>query len=468
MLFQYVCDGDDIVKFQATIPSKGQKKKKLSKEEEKTDIIKPKPKQPKQPILIHHIVYSAKHDSFIIAASDKILRIIMHKDAIKKLPFPTTEAIKQNKDLFQLHRYKEIYKKASSIRLSPIKDEKDEEFLISADKFGVMIIHYLPSLKIKYNQTGHLSIISDIAFDPMGKYLISADKDFKIRISRFPKIFIIEQFCYGHTAAVTQCIIIDNKNKTNNGMDVEMKNDDDMDVKVGSKYILSGSTDGTIRIWDCPSGKELVTFQFVDAKNNITEDNMCSIECNLESKKDEELIVTEMRYNVKTNVLAVAFNKSSKVYLFEFCFETVKLELLGCLDLMTDSTEFCGLYDLLFDDQGNIMSLVCCKEKGETYMDPNVWLVTKTDGIVSEMKIEQCLDNVVIERIREQAKEISLKQEQCEARPFYLDLLRDWTIDEQIQKNHKEIKEAEANDESIGRLPPNKKRRIETEATRIR
>jgi len=80
------------------------------------------------------------------------------------------------------------------------------------------------------------------------------------------------------------------------------------------------------------------------------------------------------------------------------------------------------------------------------------------------MKIEQCLNDAVIERIREHVKEMSSMQTHCEIRPFYLDLLREWNIKEEIQNNHKEIKEAEeANDKSIEQLPPNKKRRIDPE-----
>merc|ERR1712129_281395 len=82
-------------------------------------------------------------------------------------------------------------------------------------------------------------------------------------------------------------------------------------------------------------------------------------------------------------------------------------------------------------------TLVCNKQKDETYMDVNVWLVTKTDGIDNEVKIEQCLNDAVIERIREHVKEMSSMQTHCEIRPFYLDLLREWNIKEEIQNNHK-------------------------------
>ena len=105
--------------------------------------------------------------------------------------------------------------------------------MLCADKFGLIHIFLLPKLQVKYNGSGHLSIISHITFDSSGKYLMSCDKDFKIRISRFPSIYIIDGFCYGHTKAVTKC------------------------ATINDKYILSGSCDKTIRIWSIPFGKQL-------------------------------------------------------------------------------------------------------------------------------------------------------------------------------------------------------------------
>ena len=184
----------------------------------------------KKNVLITHIKYSSKHDCFIIVTDDKYITSIVNKDKI-----------------YQIKSEKKMDKKVSSICLSPPiinetkkkeeEEKQEDEYLITADKFGVIYIQYLPSLKIKYDGTGHLSIISHITFDSSGKYLMSCDKDFKIRISRFPQIYIIDAFCYGHTKAVTKC------------------------VTINDKYILSTSIDKTIRIWSIPNGKQLSVFK---------------------------------------------------------------------------------------------------------------------------------------------------------------------------------------------------------------
>lgn len=173
-------------------------------------------------IIITHIKYSLKHDCFIIATNNKRIRtLIQDKDN------------NNNGNMYKLCQFKKMDKKISSIALSPTNDEQTEEFLICADKFGVIFMFLLPNLKVKFDGSGHLAIISHITFDSSGKYLMSCDKDFKIRISRFPSLFIIDGFCYGHTEAVTKCCTIENK------------------------YILSGSCDGTIRFWSIPFGKQL-------------------------------------------------------------------------------------------------------------------------------------------------------------------------------------------------------------------
>lgn len=61
---------------------------------------------------------------------------------------------------------------------------------------------------------GHLFSLSDVRI--MSKtnnneqaYIISADRDEKIRISRYPDTFIIERFCFGHQHFIRRIIIVD-------------------------------------------------------------------------------------------------------------------------------------------------------------------------------------------------------------------------------------------------------------------
>lgn len=48
---------------------------------------------------------------------------------------------------------------------------------------------------------GHISLITDMQLTHMGKqqFLLTADRDEKIRVSRFPEAYEIQSFCHGHT-----------------------------------------------------------------------------------------------------------------------------------------------------------------------------------------------------------------------------------------------------------------------------
>lgn len=46
---------------------------------------------------------------------------------------------------------------------------------------------------------GHVSMVTDMVLSADDKYVITADRDEHIRVSRFPNGYNIESFCLGHT-----------------------------------------------------------------------------------------------------------------------------------------------------------------------------------------------------------------------------------------------------------------------------
>jgi WD40 repeat protein len=82
---------------------------------------------------------------------------------------------------------------------------------------------------------GHLSMLLDIKLSNCGKFIITSDRDEKIRISHFPNAYNIHNFCLGHTDFVTAIEILPH---------------------FGSK-LISSSSDGTLRLWDYLAGKEI-------------------------------------------------------------------------------------------------------------------------------------------------------------------------------------------------------------------
>lgn len=68
----------------------------------------------------------------------------------------------------------------------------------------------LPSGKTEF-QLGHLFMFSDIKFIQTrdnARYVISADRDEKIRISRYPDTYEIESYCFGHKHFVRRILVV--------------------------------------------------------------------------------------------------------------------------------------------------------------------------------------------------------------------------------------------------------------------
>ncbi|GAM25899.1 hypothetical protein SAMD00019534_090740 [Acytostelium subglobosum LB1] len=82
---------------------------------------------------------------------------------------------------------------------------------------------------------GHFSAITDIHFSQCFNYLITSDRDEKIRVSNYPNTFDIQNFCLGHKTP---------------------------------DILVSGSGDGTINVW---RWKEGTLLQTVDVKGSDTD-----------------------------------------------------------------------------------------------------------------------------------------------------------------------------------------------------
>eukprot|EP00249_Psilotum_nudum_P019159 c27120_g1_i2 orf=1106-1756(-) len=98
-------------------------------------------------------------------------------------------------------------------KVSAATFSRDSQWLLFADKFGIVYTVATSSSEASADILGDqpvqllahcCSIITGLECSPNGSYLVSSDRDFKIRVSLFPQNPIlgaheIQNFCLGHT-----------------------------------------------------------------------------------------------------------------------------------------------------------------------------------------------------------------------------------------------------------------------------
>lgn len=125
-----------------------------------------------------------------------------------------------------------VMRAASRVRFTPSSD-----YVIVADKSG-------DAYKYSVNNQdepgslilGHMSMLLDILITPDEKFIITCDRDEKIRVSCFPNAYNINSYCLGHTEFVTALTLL----------------------PYNKEILISASGDCTLRFWDFKEGKQLL------------------------------------------------------------------------------------------------------------------------------------------------------------------------------------------------------------------
>lgn len=111
-----------------------------------------------------------------------------------------------------------------------------EERVLVADKSGdVYSFSVLEPLGGGRLELGHLSMLLDVALSPDDRFVLTADRDEKIRVSWAAAPHCIESFCLGHTEFVSRILVVPGH----------------------PDLLLSSSGDCTLRLWEYRSGRQL-------------------------------------------------------------------------------------------------------------------------------------------------------------------------------------------------------------------
>lgn len=127
-----------------------------------------------------------------------------------------------------------IYTTTNSKKVTSVQFVGDSHVAF-ADMFGEVFYSQVPTEAKPDLVLGHVSIITSMLLSPQHDFILTADRDDKIRVSRFPNAYSIHSFCLGHTGYLTNIIIPDD----------------------APTLVISGSGDGTVKVWNYLEGKLL-------------------------------------------------------------------------------------------------------------------------------------------------------------------------------------------------------------------
>nr|XP_056714218.1 tRNA (guanine-N(7)-)-methyltransferase non-catalytic subunit WDR4 [Euleptes europaea] len=167
-----------------------------------------------------------------------------------------------------------------------------EDKILVADKSGDV---YSYSVAEPENtgtiELGHLSLLLDMALSPDDQYILTADRDEKIRVSLTRAPHNIVSFCLGHREFVSRIFIIPDY----------------------PDLLLSASGDCTLRLWEYKSGKEVHCCHL----NNL--------DVHEATKNEKKYAVSRTTYSCEGNYIAILYDCVPTVSIFQLDADAQKL-----------------------------------------------------------------------------------------------------------------------------------------------
>ncbi|KAI4471405.1 wd40 repeat protein 4 [Holotrichia oblita] len=185
---------------------------------------------------------------------------------------------------------------------------------------------------------GHLSMLLDILLTD-DKFIITCDRDEKIRVSCYPNCYNIMSYCLGHTEFVTN-------------------------IEVVNGYLISASGDGTIRFWNLLSGEQINIINTNDfIQNKYLINNFCK-EMDEEKCEVSSLPIVDMQI-FKSNIYYIAVllhnEKNIQIYTFECVDKNIKCDFHCNVSL--DSVPVCFSFtEKLYILTQEALVLYCLKD----------------------------------------------------------------------------------------------------------
>uniref|UniRef100_A0A8B9Q972 WD repeat domain 4 n=1 Tax=Apteryx owenii TaxID=8824 RepID=A0A8B9Q972_APTOW len=159
-----------------------------------------------------------------------------------------------------------------------------EDKILVADKSGDVYSYSItePQTEGKL-ELGHLSLLLDVALSPDDRYILTADRDEKIRVSLAKAPHNIVSYCLGHKEFVSKIFVIPDY----------------------PDLLLSASGDCTVRLWEYRSGKEVYCCHL----SSVSEPEA--------TKTDQKYTVSRIAYCCQGGYVAIICDCIPTVYIFQ-------------------------------------------------------------------------------------------------------------------------------------------------------
>lgn len=237
---------------------------------------------------------------------------------------------------------------------SKIRFTVDNSQILVADKSGDVLIYDVSNESSGTKLLGHLSLLLDVLQTNDGKYILSSDRDEKIRVSCYPKTYNIETYCLGHKEFVSHIEILPHN----------------------EKYLTSASGDGTIKCWDYVKGTLCHTINAsLDVKDDALKENFTKImdEEGVEVTTLPIVHYTVTALNEDTSVLAVAVHSYNKLLIYTIETRNMQFNHKKQEDIMLErfpsAVKFHKKSLFVYDDADKTVSVfkVVCAESKLTF-----------------------------------------------------------------------------------------------------
>ncbi|XP_023933820.2 tRNA (guanine-N(7)-)-methyltransferase non-catalytic subunit wuho [Bicyclus anynana] len=261
----------------------------------------------------------------IVSSDEQFLAVLLSKTVI----------------IYELINLKNIKKIVLPRSASKIRFDVSNKKLFVADKTGDVLIFELNE-DSGSKLLGHLSLLLNVLQTNDGKYIITSDRDEKIRVSCYPNTYNIQTYCLGHKEFV-------------NHIELMPHND---------AYLTSTSGDGTVKFWNYINGTLLHTIDtFMDLKDND------GIKREFSKLMDEEGIeinslpivdYTITKYNEFSSLIAVAIHSYMKVLVYQVSVInnkfTHKLVTHICVNNFPTAIKFLNLTLFVYDGVDSVIN----------------------------------------------------------------------------------------------------------------